>query len=330
MLHCPMPFTCTQALELLKNAHRSARMPHALLIAGSPAAGSHRLALALADYLNGANAESLDTLRHPMCRVIRPGSKVRSITIDAVRSVEPFLTLRAEPGETKLIIVQEADRLSDDSANAFLKTLEEPPPQTLIILITELPGRLLPTILSRCIRLDMADTDSQIRLSEAQQRFLPAVQEALAHLGNDVYALALRADFQALLARYREEITERIGGAVKAEAKAIAEGTDVRDWEAMQKDAVAAAIESEYLGVRLQMLELLSLCLGQAALIASHAPDVQLITPALEQVAREFPIADLLLRMKAVENLRKDLSFNVQEALTLDARFTEIIGSQTV
>ena len=322
-----MSFSLPRALDLLKNAHRSGRLPHALLITGSPEAGTHSLALALAEHLNGAHAADLDTLRHPMCRIIRPGSKVRSITIDAVRSVEPFLTLRAPEGETKLVIMLEADRLSDDSANAFLKTLEEPPPQTLIILITELPDRLLPTILSRCIRLDMAEPSHATRLSEAQQRFLPAVEAALKQLGSDIAALALRADFQALLTQCREEITARITGSLKAEAKAIAEGTDIRDWEARQKDITAAMIETEYLGMRLQMLELITLCLGQAVLLASHAPDVQPLTPTLAQVAEEHPVPELLLRMKAVEQLRKDISFNVQEALILDARFTQIIGS---
>lgn len=325
-----MPFTCTQALELLKGAHRNARLPHALLITGSPQAGTHRLALALAEYLNGAVAESLESLRHPMCRVIRPSSKVRTITIDAVRSVEPFLTLRAEEHETKLVIMNEADRLSDDSANAFLKTLEEPPRQTLIILITELPGRLLPTILSRCIRLDMAEPGAGVRLSEAQQRFLPAVERAFANVGSDIAALALRADFRALLVSCREEITDRVAGAVKAEAKSIAEGTDVRDWEAQQKDTTAAMIETEYLGVRAQMIELLSLCLGQAALLASHAPDVQPLSPALTGLAEKCSVPELMQRMKAVENLRKDLSFNVHEELTLDARFTEIIGTSSL
>lgn len=325
-----MPFTCTQALELLKSAHRNARLPHALLIAGSADAGAYSLALTLAEHLNGAHAESLDSLRHPMCRVIRPSSKVRTITIDAVRSVEPFLTLRAQPHETKLIIIQEADRLSEDSANAFLKTLEEPPPQTLILLITELPGRLLPTILSRCIRLDMAAPGGEIRLSEAQKRFLPMVQQALSHLGSDVAALALRADFQALLAQFRAEISERVTGALKAEAKAIAEGTDVRDWEAQQKDATAAMIESEYLGVRQQMLELLSICLGQMALISCHAPDVRPVADVLEKLAASFALPDILLRMKAVENLRKDLNFNVSEPLALEARFTEIIGASSL
>lgn len=301
-------------------------MPHALLVTGSVAAGAHRLALAMAEYLNGAVADSLEHLRHPMCRVIRPSSKVRTITIDAVRSVEPFLSLSALEHETKLIIVQDADRLSDDSANAFLKTLEEPPSQTLIILITELPSRLLPTILSRCIRLDMAEPGSAVRLSESQQRFLPAVLQALAHLGSDSAALALRADFQTLLTECREEISGRINGALKAEAKVIKEGTMI-DWEAQQKDVTAAAIETEYLGARMQMLELLTLCMGQAVLIASKAPDVQPISPVLEQVAAKVSVPELLLRMKAVENLRKTLNFNVHESLALDAGFTEIIGS---
>ena len=322
-----MPFTTNQAFELLKRAHASGRMPHALLVTGAPECGTNRLALQLAALLCDAKADSLENLMHPNCRVIRPGSKIRTITINAIRSVEPFLTLCLPEGETKLVIVCEADRLSDDSANSFLKTLEEPPPQTLIVLITEMPSKLLPTIRSRCIRLDIADSSMEEHINEAQKRFLPAVRAALANLGSDVAALALRYDFQELLAREREEISDRITSAVKAEAKSISEGTDIRDWEAQQKDTTAAAIETEYLSRRTQMLELLTLCFGQAVLVASHAPDVKPITPEIETVAQKFPVANLIARMHSVDDLRKDLNYNVQEALTLDARFTQIIGS---
>ena len=322
-----MPFTANQAFELLKRAHASGRMPHALLVTGAPECGTNRLALQLAALLCDAKADSLENLMHPNCRVVRPGSKIRTITINAIRSVEPFLTLCLPEGETKLVIVCEADRLSDDSANSFLKTLEEPPPQTLIVLITEMPSKLLPTIRSRCIRLDIADSSMEEHINEAQKRFLPAVRAALANLGSDVAALALRYDFQELLAREREEISDRITSAVKAEAKSISEGTDIRDWEAQQKDTTAAAIETEYLSRRTQMLELLTLCFGQAVLVASHAPDVKPITPEIETVAQKFPVANLIARMHSVDDLRKDLNYNVQEALTLDARFTQIIGS---
>lgn len=322
-----MAFTCDQAYTLLQNTRKNGRQPHALLITGAPAAGTHRLALQLAADLNGAHADTLEALQHPNCRVLRPGSKIRTISIDAVRSVEPFLALRADAGATKLVIIDEADRLMTEAANAFLKTLEEPPPQTLIILITEIPNALLPTILSRCIRLDLRDTHPGVRLSRVQELFLPAVKHALNRIGNDVAALGLRADFQTLLTKRREEITERITSALKAEAKTISEGTDIRNWEAMQKDITNARIESEYLAERAQMLELLTLCLGQAVLIASGAPDVHPIMPELKTLATQCTVADLLRRMRAVDALRQDLRYNVNEALALDARLLDIIGT---
>ncbi len=322
-----MAFTRSQAISLLQHARRSGRLPHALLFTGSEAAGTHALALELARELNGARAEALESLRHPMCRVIRPGSKSRSILIADIRSVEPFLTLRAEEGATKLVIILEADRMKEEAANAFLKTLEEPPPQTLIVLITAQPNRLLPTILSRCVRMDLRETDARTRLSEVQQLFLPAVAAALPLLGTDVAALALRADFQALLAKRKEAITERLTAALQAEARAIAEGTDIRDWEARQKDATTALIETEYLAEREQMLELLSLSLGQAVLLASYAPDVQPLTPGIADVAQKHSVADLMRRMRAVDALRQDLNFNVNEALAMDNRLLDIIGN---
>ncbi len=322
-----MAFTQKQATALLQHARSSGRLPHALLFTGSEAAGTHGLALSLAKELNGAQAESLESLRHPMCRVIRPGSKSRSILIADIRSVEPFLTLRAEEGATKLVIILEADRMKEEAANAFLKTLEEPPPQTLIILLSAHPSRLLPTILSRCVRMDLRESNTRTRLTEVQTLFLPTVSAALPLLGSDVAALALRADFQSLLTERKDAITNRLTAALKAEARAIAEGTDIRDWEARQKDATAALIETEYLREREEMMELLSLCLGQAVLLASHAPDVQPLAPQIAGVAAKHSVAELTRRMRAVDALRQDLNFNVNEALAMDNRLIDIIGA---
>ena len=321
-----MAFTLQQAQRMLLQARERGRLPHALLITGAEEAGTRRLALSLAEALNGARAESLETLRHPMCRIIRPGSKIRSIPVESVRAVEPFLSLRAMEGETKLVIMVEAERMKDEAANAFLKTLEEPPPQTLIILITEQPDHLLPTILSRCVRVPLHTPGAGLHLSEAQRAFLPAVQQALPDIGSDVTALALRADLTAVLAQRREQITDRLTEAVKAEAKAVAEGTDIKDWESRQKDATAAQIETEYLREREEVLELLSLCIGQAVLLASHAPDVKPLVPQVAELAKR-PLPELLRRMRAVDALRSDLNFNVNEALALEARLIDIIGN---
>ena len=322
-----MSFTYQQAESVLLQSIRSGRMPHALLFTGTPAAGTHKLVLKLARELNGAVAESVESLRHTMCRVLRPSSKTRRILIEDVRGIEPFLALKAEPGDTKLVVMLEADRMMEEAANAFLKTLEEPPPQTLIILVTEQPSRLLITILSRCVRLNLRESGAQLHLSEVQQLFLPAVAAALRHVGSDVAALALRADFVSLLAERKEVISDHLNAVLKAEAKEIAAGTDIKDWEARQKDATAALIETEYLSEREQMLELLSLCFGQAVLVASHAPDVQPVTPEVAQLAAALPVEDLLRRMRVLEALRTDLNFNVYDQLALDARLVDIIGT---
>lgn len=321
-----MPFTPEHAIDLLKHAYHSERMPHALLLTGAKEC-TDRLILQLAEFLCGIHAESPETILHPGCRVIRPNSKIRTITIDSIRSSDDFLHTVVPAGVTKLVVVCEADRLTEDSGNAFLKTLEEPPEQTLIILATELADSLLSTIRSRCIRLDLASPEQGERLNDVQSRFLPTLRKALANVGSDVAALALRADFQDFMENERAEITERLTSAVKAEAKHFAEVTGVSDWESRQKDATIAMIETEYLARRSHILELFTLCLGQAVLLASHAKDVRPSAPEIQSLAEHASVPNLIARMRAVEALRKDLIYNVNEALALDARLSRIIGS---
>ncbi len=322
-----MAFTLEHALKLLDTARRSGRLPHALLLTGSHASGTRLLALELARALNGAEADALESLRHPMCRIVRPGSKSRRILIEDIRDVEPFLQLKAEPDATKLVVILEADRINEQAANAFLKTLEEPPAQTLIVLITEQPSQLLPTILSRCIRLDLQDTEASGRLDDVQQAFLPACARALRGLGNDVAAMALRSELQQFLAERREEIARRLTLALKEEARAASQGTDAADWEAQQKDATLALIETEYLAERSRILDLLSLCLGGAVLVASHAPDACPLCPEIEEAAQSCSVAELLQRLAAVDALRKDLEYNVHEGLALDRRLLRAFGA---
>ncbi len=322
-----MAFSLQQAQALIRTARDNDRMPHALLFTGSPTAGTFDLALYAATQLNGCRATSLDALHHPLCRIVRPSSKSRRILIEDIRSIEPFLQLRAAEGQTKIVVIIEADRINEQAANAFLKTLEEPPPQTLIILVPEQPSPLLPTILSRCIRMDLRDTDASIRLTPVQQAFLPACSRALAGMGRDISALALRSDFLQLLADRREEIARRINTSVKEEAKAIAQGTDTRDWEAQQKDTTTALIETEYLAERAQMLDLLSLCIGQAILIAAHGEHVSPLCPEIEHLAARISTAELLKRSRAIDSLREDLNFNIHEALAMDNRLLQAFGT---
>lgn len=95
-------------------------------------------------------------LSHPGLLVIRRPYLIKdkrmaaSIPVDEVRRLRQFLSLSVEPGAWRIVIVDSADELALPAANALLKSLEEPPPRTIFLLVTSEPGRLLPTIRSRC------------------------------------------------------------------------------------------------------------------------------------------------------------------------------------
>ena len=138
-------------LKVLARARAEGRMPHAVLLTGADGALLARAAEQLAALHLGDPAP----LAHPDCRVLRPAKKSRRITIDNTLEVVAALRLTSMTSR-RVVVVNEPDRFQSDSANAFLKTLEEPPPGTLIILQTANYYRVLPTILSRCLRFHVA------------------------------------------------------------------------------------------------------------------------------------------------------------------------------
>src|SRR5690606_19534895 len=98
---------------------------------------------------------------HPDFRMLerleRPtGGLARNISVDQVRSLGALLSVTPSMSPWRVIVIDSADDLETSAANALLKMLEEPPANTLFFLVSHAPGRLLPTIRSRCRRLDFA------------------------------------------------------------------------------------------------------------------------------------------------------------------------------
>ena len=132
-------------------------MGHSYLLTGDRSESLENLALGLAgQVLNGAPQE------HPDFHAVRPESKSRHITVKQVRELEHELYLRPYVAPLKVAVIFDAERMclaGASAANAFLKTLEEPPAHTLILLTSARPAMLLPTIISRCLRLDLGFED---------------------------------------------------------------------------------------------------------------------------------------------------------------------------
>ncbi len=137
------------AIDHVESTRAANRLPHALLIKGYDGWGEREfanwLALSLLD-----QSESLDAriLAHPDLRWVQPDGAV--VKIDAIRELARFAVGTRRSANCKVAVVEQAHLLNNNAANALLKTLEEPPADTYVILTTCRPGKLLPTIISRC------------------------------------------------------------------------------------------------------------------------------------------------------------------------------------
>jgi DNA polymerase-3 subunit delta' len=149
---------------ILGNLIRKNRIPHGLLFYGPSGVGKSMAAIEFAKALNCKESETdacgecisckkIDHGNHPDISVTVPVKKSRIIDVEAVDDIIGQASLRPFEAEWRIFIIQDAERMRGPAQNHLLKTLEEPPGQSLFILISEFPQILLPTIRSRCQRI---------------------------------------------------------------------------------------------------------------------------------------------------------------------------------
>ncbi len=152
-------------MRTLRNAVERDRVHHAYLFVGSRGTGKTSVAKILARSLNCVNGPTVTPCGEcESCRTIAAGSSLDVIEMDAAsnRSVDDIRDLRERvgyapaAGNWKVYILDEAHMLTREAWNAFLKTLEEPPPNTVFVLCTTEPHKVMPTIVDRCQRFDFA------------------------------------------------------------------------------------------------------------------------------------------------------------------------------
>lgn len=153
----------TEARARMSASVAQDRAPQALLLHDSPGAGGDQLALWVARLLlctapdrpcgrcNGCLAVRQG--RHPDLTELRLEEDSQQIKVDQVRGLTQELALASHQGGWRIALIDPADALNRNAANSLLKTLEEPPPRTLLVLVAQQPSRLPATIHSRCLRV---------------------------------------------------------------------------------------------------------------------------------------------------------------------------------
>lgn len=325
------------AVRVLQRSLERGRLGHAYLFQGSNLGELEEVARQLAKTLScedpvrqGEDARPVDACGHCLtCRKIegenhpdvlwlRPESKTRVIRIEQIRDLLQTVYLKPTAAPVKVGIIVEADRLNPQAANAFLKTLEEPPADSILVLLTLEPQRILETILSRCLRLNLA--------GESARHHDPSTLEWLGGFGQ------VAAQSQtSLLGRYKvlstilsrltalkESITERLTQRSPLESHDDLDPKLKEKWE----DELAAAIEAEYRRQRSELLAGLQWWLRDVWLQTQRLGEELLAFPTLSSatgtIAARLTPPQAAENLDTLERLQRQLTSNVQEALALE------------
>lgn len=320
-----MPFTADEAFTVLSNALRQERMAHAYLITGEAGSGKRALVERVCGLLTGEGGAG--AMKHSDVHAIEPESKSRRIVIEQIRNLERELQMRSLLGGRKVGVIFDADRLQPQASNAFLKTLEEPPAQTHLLLVTAFPDQLLETILSRCIEVPLRAVER--RELTPRQREMAAL---LAKTGSGTLELpgvfALVREFQALLAAAKEEAQAAGDLAMKEEEKRYKQVADAK-WFEDREEYFKALGEARYIGERSRLLETLEQWWADVLRQQTGAGHLDLpeLSEVTTKVARELPPAEALRRAGALERLRELLgTTGVQEPLAIEVGFLNAFG----
>ena len=220
--------------DRIQAAKRDGRLPHALLLTGAEGMGKHGFAMKLAESLlckqpgeqgtpcghcKGCNLLRAGT--HPDLTRIEPEEPGKAIRIDVIREFTAKESLTAQAGGYKVVVIEPADALNIAAANSLLKTLEEPVPWTIMILVTSNPGRLPATIRSRCqaihfkqpqrplveqwLKQRLPDSDTSLLLDLASGSPLNA--EALAEEGILEERNRMLQEFEQIFRRKADPVT---------------------------------------------------------------------------------------------------------------------------
>ncbi len=306
--------------RFLQAALRSQRLAHALLFHGEERIGKLLTARVLAQ---AVNCEAVPPLDSPdacgtcrSCHQIETGAHP-DVTIltatsgkgetDQTREIESRFIYRPLIGRLKVVILDNADLLRREAANALLKTIEEPPPDSLIILVSCRPEALLPTIRSRCqeilfapLALDQVETvvRRQRGLPERDARFLAVISGGRLGLALEAEPEALRAERAEFLRLVSPDSVESIG-ALMAACETVA-----------KSDQAEAAFG--WLATWFRDLVLVKVGGDHARLVNADC------VPQLEPLAARIPVETMVDLAAYVEAMTRGLDRNLNKQLLLE------------
>ncbi|HEY5653955.1 MAG TPA: hypothetical protein VIR63_06270 [Pontiella sp.] len=318
-----------EAWEGIRNGYESGRLAHAYVIVGSPRGNALHFAESFLKLLycekedkpcnECLGCRQAESHRHVDTLWIEPQSKSRQILADDVRGLIQRMTQTSFQGGWKAGVVLCADCMNESSENALLKTLEEPPPKTLLLLVTDSPQGLLPTITSRCHKIVL----SEGTVAAFGEGWRPLLMNILRNLpptgGLDAARMAtqLKALFDEVKTGIADAVIEDLGHADESldesKLKGVLEARTNARLKEMQTDVFRVVLDWHR--------DVLMLTSGVDSAQLVHRDELG----ALSDQAQLHSPESVLLAIQVVEEMVRRLDRNIPGIQIFDEGFRKLI-----
>ncbi len=305
-----------RVITLLRRAIERERLPHAYLFLGPEGVGKKLAALALAQVVNCAEAGTDFCGRCPSCRKISKGlhpdvvllepQEGGSIKIEHIRRLQQEIAYKPFEGRVKVWIIDQAERLTLQAANCLLKTLEEPPAHSLLILVAAQAAALLPTVVSRCQQVNFLRLKPPVlKQLLLAQGIAPEALELGVALAEGGLARVSQGQLEEFWAQ-REEILEYLQGRRNKFSDVFALGNKL----SKQKEQIEQLVRLFSLWYR----DLLLLKLGMGSdLLVNQDKFAQ-----LSQQAERMGLSSIQQRLGLIQESFSALRYNANPRLVLE------------
>jgi DNA polymerase III delta' subunit len=318
----------TTALDGLKQGYETGRLAHAYLVVGSPRGNALAFSEAFLQFLfcrekskpcgKCPECERVKRHEHPDVLWLQPETKSRKIDIEQIREeLAPRISRTSYGGGYKVGVILYADRLTEGAANAFLKTLEEPPGSSLLLLLTNSVQNLLPTIVSRCQRIVLSDAQ------EEEHRWQAAVLDVLRRgpPQDSIEALIQSGRLKAILNEVKK--------AVSAEEESAGDEANEESEEAHDARIAARVLEVRTSIMRQLLLwkrDVLMAVLGVGDEVL-HFEDEKLV---IREQAKNLNYARAMRQVEAVEGIIRRLERNLPDEVVFEVGLRGSTGAAPV
>lgn len=306
-------------IEVLRRSLKNGKTAHSYLFEGVNGCGRKKTAIALIQALFCTtlpddacgvcpSCRKIQSGNHPDIHLIAPLPDKRDISVDQLRELQHDLSLRPYEAPRKACIIDPAERMNPSSANSLLKTLEEPPGNALIILLTENAGMLLPTVRSRCQLMRFAPLSPEHLLTLLEQGGMaPDAAALIAPMSGGSLQKALELDNEALVTR-REAVLSKVS---QININKIATVFDAAEELSGNRDST------------IELLDMLLSFYRDAVHLGAGNGDIvnQSVRPAIESISTRRSMPGNLELLERIYQTRRDVQRNANPKLALDHLF---------